>query len=79
MAFERLIDEIDAEIDRLQKAKSLLSGMGAGTRGPGRSAKGIPVKSQAKKRVLSAKARRAIGEAQRKRWAKARAAKKKEG
>ncbi len=76
MAFERLISEIDAEIDRLQRARSLLSGTGAGVRNSVRSANAAPVKQKTKKRVLSAKARRAIGEAQKKRWAKVRAAKK---
>ena len=83
MAFESLLHEIDAEINRLHEAKALLSGTD-GHRGPGRLAKvatpaktATPVKASSPKRVLSAKARKAIGKAQKKRWAKIRAAKKK--
>jgi hypothetical protein len=79
MAFESLLHELDAEISRLQQAKALLSGTN-GYRGPGRPAKAVtpaktatPVKASSAKRVLSPKARKAIGEAQRARWAKVKA------
>jgi hypothetical protein len=76
MAFESLLDEIDAEISRLLQAKALLFGTN-GHRGPGRPAKAVtPVKASSAKRVLTPKARKAIGDAQRARWAKIKAAKK---
>lgn len=67
MSIAEIVQELDAEIERLQRAKQLLSGIArnvpfSGTR-PGR-----PV-SDNKKRVLSAEARQRIAEAQRKRWA----------
>jgi hypothetical protein len=82
MAFESLLNEIDAEISRLHQAKALLSGTN-GHRSPGRQAKvptpaktATPVKASSAKRVLSPKARKAIGDAQRARWAKVKAEKK---
>jgi hypothetical protein len=82
MAFESLLHEIDAEITRLRQAKALLAGTN-GHRSPGRPANAAtptqvaaPVKAPSAKRVLSAKARKAIGDAQKKRWAKIKAAKK---
>jgi hypothetical protein len=82
MAFESLLHEIDAEITRLQQAKALLSGANR-HRAPGRPAKSAtpansatPVKASSPKRKLSPKARKAIGDAQRARWAKVKAAKK---
>jgi hypothetical protein len=67
MSIAEIVQELDAEIERLQRAKQLLSGIArnassSGTR-PGRPA------SHNKKRVLSAEARQRIAEAQRKRWA----------
>jgi hypothetical protein len=85
MAFEALLHEIDGEISRLQQAKALLSGT-EGKRGLGRPAKAAtpaktatPVKAPSAKRVLSPKARKAIGDAQKKRWAKIRAEAAKKG
>jgi hypothetical protein len=76
MAFEALLREIDAQISRLQQAKALLSGT-EGKRGPGRPAAAVsPAKTARPKSVLSAKARKAIGDAQRARWAKIKAAAK---
>ena len=86
MAREALLREIDAEISRLEQAKALLS-RGEGKRHPGRpiSAGKIVAGSSAnekrtptvvKKRTLSAQARKKIADAQKKRWAKIRAAKK---
>jgi len=78
MAFESLLRQIDAEISRLQQAKALLTGTNA-HRGPGRPAKAVtPVKASGPKRTLSVQARKKIADAQKKRWAKIRAGKKKE-
>ena len=83
MAFESLLHEIDAEIGRLQQAKALLTGTNA-HRGPGRPAKavtsakaGTAVKAASPTRTLSPQARKKIADAQKKRWAKIRAGKKK--
>jgi hypothetical protein len=82
MAFESLLHEIDAEITRLQQAKALLAGTN-GHRRPGRPAKSAtpakaatPVKASSAKRTLSPQARKKIADAQKKRWAKIKAAKK---
>jgi hypothetical protein len=79
MAFESLLREIDAEISRLQQAKALLSGTNE-NRALGRLVKvatvakaAAPVKALSAKRKLSPKARKAIGDAQRARWAKVKA------
>ena len=75
MAFESLVHEIDAEIRRLQQAKALLSGTRNGNVGrPAQVAQSTP--AAAPKRVLSPKARKAIADAQKKRWAKIKAQKK---
>jgi hypothetical protein len=76
MAFEALLHEIDTQISCLQQAKALLSGTEA-KRGPGRpTTVASPTKAARPKAVLSAKARKAIGDAQRARWAKVKAAAK---
>jgi hypothetical protein len=82
MAFDSLLHEIDAEISRLRQAKALLSGTN-GHRGPGRPTKTVtpaktatPVKASSPRGKLSPKARKAIGDAQRARWAKLKATKK---
>jgi len=62
-----IIAAIDAELERLQKARVLLSSIDRAA---------PPTKKIAKRRRLSAKARKAIADAQRKRWAAVRAAKK---
>ena len=69
MSISAILQELDAEIARLQQAKQLLSGMSLGI-----PSSGVPeTKSGAggarRKRVLSAEARQRIAEAQRKRWA----------
>jgi hypothetical protein len=63
---------IDGEIERLHQVKSILSNR----TGKPSTAK-TPNPGLPKKRTLSAKARKAIAEAQRKRWAKVHAAQKK--
>jgi hypothetical protein len=62
---EDILNALDEEIARLHQARALLAG---NTATVGKPAKG--------RRTLSPKARRAIAEAQRKRWAKARSQKK---
>jgi len=71
MSLEGILNEIDAEIDRLQQAKRLLSGTAILKRGPGRPRGASP---KPKRRVLSAAARAKIAAAQKARWAKARKA-----
>jgi hypothetical protein len=64
MSLEQVIRSIDEEISRLQQATALLNGTGKGTAtGKGRGP-----------RTMSAAARARIATAQRKRWAKVRAA-----
>jgi hypothetical protein len=63
----QLISEIDSEIFRLQHARALLAGGHTVNRAKPRGAK----------RILSAEARARIAAAQRKRWAKQKAAAKK--
>lgn len=62
-----IIAAIDAELERLQKARVLLSSINRAA---------PPTEKPASRRKLGAKARKAIADAQRKRWAKVRAAKK---
>ena len=74
MNTQDIVSTIDAEIARLQSARSLLAGT-ASTKRRGRprtsESAGAP-----KKRTMSAAGRKRIAEAQRKRWAKQKAAKK---
>jgi hypothetical protein len=89
MAIENIIAQLDAEITRLTQVRNLLSATGKveakitavkgkstrKTRGKGKAtlkAKGVV------KRVLSPEARKAIADAQRKRWALQKAKAKKE-
>ena len=66
-----ILSAIDAEIARLQHARSLLVGTASGKR------RGRPPASESaaapKKRTMSAAGRKRIVEAQRKRWAKQKA------
>ena len=66
MSTQEIIAAIDAEIQRLQQARNLISGLG-GTKRRGRPPAGSAHKA---KRTLSAEAREKIAAAQRKRWAK---------
>jgi|HubBroStandDraft_6_1064221.scaffolds.fasta_scaffold1532113_1 hypothetical protein len=79
MTIENILAQIDSEIAQLQQAKALLSG--AGTRvGNGRkivTAAKKAVKKASKRKPLSAEARKRIADAQRKRWAAAKAPAKK--
>ena len=66
MTIDKILASIDSEIARLEKARTLLSTDGTKETAP-------PVTP--KKRKMSAAARKRIGDAQRKRWAKQKAAK----
>ena len=69
-----IVAQIDAEITKLEKARSLLADSAQpARRGPGRPKKS-PVSSAPGRRVLSAEAKAKIASAQRKRWAKVRRA-----
>jgi hypothetical protein len=73
MQTRQIIEQIDAEIKRLQQAKSLL--VGATTkRGPGRPAKTSV--AAPKKRQMSPEGRARIAAAQKARWVKAKKAAK---
>lgn len=90
MAYENLVQQIDAEIERLQQAKGLLSGISmkrkAGrppmaklvSQGTGNEKLTTNGSSPRAKRVLSPQAREKIAAAQKKRWARVRAMQKKE-
>lgn len=75
MDSNRVIQEIDAEISRLQQARALLSGEST-RRGPGRPKVAAAHKPSAasgratkRKRRLSPEGRKRIADAMRKRWA----------
>jgi len=69
MANDSILALIDAEIARLTQVRSLLSGIGkVSLKVTERTAKSAPAK-KARKRVLSADARKRIADAQRRRWA----------
>jgi hypothetical protein len=67
METSQILAAIDAEIERLQRARTLLSGDIAGKRGPDRQ-KGSSTAS--KRRQISPEGRARIAAAQRARWAK---------
>ena len=73
----RIISEIDAQIQKLQQARSLLAGTQAARTGPGRpkgsknTATAIAQKPAAN-RKLSAEGRKRIADAMKKRWAERR-------
>lgn len=68
MNMNTIIEEIDAEIARLEQAKAVLQSVDTVLNAPDGSLTG--------KRTLSPQARKAIGDAQRKRWKLAKKAKK---
>ena len=72
MGTTAILAAIDAEIARLQQVKQLLGGSSAGKTALAGAAKVVT----AKKRVLSPEARKRIADAQRKRWAAYKKAKK---
>ena len=71
---KEIITALDAEIARLQHARSLMASSGEPKR-RGRPAKATSAISAPKKRKLSSEARKKIAAAQKKRWAKQKAAK----
>jgi hypothetical protein len=73
METSEIIAAIDAEIQRLQHARTLLSGDAVVKRGPG-GAKGFS--TAPKRRQISSEGRAKIAAAQRARWAKAKKAAK---
>jgi hypothetical protein len=74
MNTQDILSAIDAEIARLQSARSFLAGT-ATTKRRGRP-RSSGFASASKKRTMSAEGRKRIAEAQRKRWAKQKAARK---
>jgi hypothetical protein len=71
-----ILSVIDAEIARLQSARSLLAGTASKRKRRPRKADSPTAPPAPSKRTMSAAGRKAIAEAQRKRWAKQKAAKK---
>jgi hypothetical protein len=79
MAIDNIIAQLDAEIARLQQVRNLLSATGkveakitAAHDKPTRKTRGkvkVAKKAKVVKRVLSPEARKAIADAQRRRWA----------
>ena len=89
MAIDNIIAQLDAEISRLNQVRNLLSATGKveakitavkgkPTRKTRGKAKAAPKAKGTVKRVLSPEARKAIADAQRKRWALQKAKAKKE-
>jgi hypothetical protein len=72
MGIKQILTELDAEIDRLQQAKALLSGATSGIvakRGPGRPKAAVATVTK-KKRNLSPEGSARIAAAVKARWAK---------
>jgi hypothetical protein len=67
MTIDKILASIDSEIAQLTQARALLSGDGT---------KKAATPAAPKKRKMSAAARKRIGDAQRKRWARQKAASK---
>jgi hypothetical protein len=74
---DQILKAIDEEIARLRQARDILGNVGKGTsRKTPRKSSATTNSQPTPRRKLSAKARHAIAEAQRKRWAKVKAQKK---
>jgi hypothetical protein len=72
MSFDSIVAEIDAEIEKLQQVRALLAHTGKAMKmAEHTTTKSVKVRKQ---RVLSPEARKRIADAQKKRWAAARAA-----
>jgi hypothetical protein len=71
---DQILNAIDEEIAKLRQARAILAESGRPS--AGRTAAKATAAKPAPRRKLSAKARRAIAEAQRKRWAKVKSQKK---
>jgi hypothetical protein len=75
MSVNDILQQIDSEIQRLQQARRILGGQGTpGVRAAGASSNGVHRRGP---RKMSQEARDRIAAAQRARWAKVRAGKKK--
>jgi hypothetical protein len=75
--YDHIWNAIDDEIARLRQARILLEGAATGpTRKTAKKTSARAISNHTPRRPLSAKARNAIAEAQRKRWAKVKALKK---
>jgi hypothetical protein len=72
MSLTDVLSTIDAEISRLQQARALLNGSGTSTRGK----KSATTQHVNGKRVISPESRKRMADAQRKRWAAQKKAKK---
>ncbi|HEX4019658.1 MAG TPA: hypothetical protein VHX63_00805 [Acidobacteriaceae bacterium] len=72
MQVNRIIQEIDAEISRLQQARALLLGGNATVSKKKSVGRPAGTKVAGKKRRLSAEGRKRIADAMRKRWAERR-------
>jgi hypothetical protein len=72
---DQILNAIDEEIAKLRQARAILADSGRPSTGRRTAAKDTAAEP-APRRKLSAKARRAIAEAQRKRWAKVKSQKK---
>ena len=75
MSVENIVSQIDAELDRLIKARALLAAAGRVDLNKITATKAIGKAQPQRKRVLSPEARKRIAEAQRKRWAAQKASK----
>jgi hypothetical protein len=74
---DHILKALDEEIARLRQARGLLGNVSQRTsRKPSGKSSAAAVSEPKPRRKLSAKARQAIAEAQRKRWAKVKAQKK---
>ncbi len=74
---DHILNAIDEEIARLRQARAILGETNNGTgRRPGKRTSSTPAATSKPRRKLSAKARKAIADAQRKRWAKVKSQKK---
>jgi hypothetical protein len=71
---EHILQAIDAEIARLQQARTILAA--ALTPSSGRGGRKASAKAGGKRRELSPQARKAIADAQKRRWAKVKNQKK---
>jgi hypothetical protein len=78
MTIDSILAEIDSEIARLTEARRLLSAAGSTKPARTSASRGAKpaVKNGRKRRTLSADARKRIAEAQRRRWAAQKKAKK---
>ena len=76
MTDQSILAAIDAEIARLQRARSLLSWPGTVSRRTVKKAAKKALAAKTRKRTLSAEARAKIAAAQRKRWAAAKKARR---